>query len=112
MSRGGRVADGLSRGPGAVQATVDFRPFEQRALADQLLESLGGHKRIVDAVHLTRTGRSGGDGDGKVQIGNAFAQAADDGGLPDGRGTGQHHDASFRRLVALSGPSAGAHLLA
>ena len=93
----GRLADGRRGRPGSVQAAVDLRPLQQRTVIDQLLEPLGGHERIVDAIHLTGAGRPGGDGHRKVQVGNAFTQAADDCGFPDGRRAGQHHDRGLDR---------------
>ena len=57
----------------------------------------------VDAVDLSRPRRPGGHRDGEIQVGKPLPQTPDDGGLPDGRGAGQHHDT--RRV---SDPSAGA----
>jgi hypothetical protein len=77
-----------------MKATVDLGPFEEGAAIDQLLELIHGDERIVDAVHFAWTRRSGGGGNTEVQAGNAFTQAANDGGLPDCRRSGQHDYAS------------------
>ena len=94
MARRCGVADWLGGCARPVQPAVNFGPLEQYAVVYQLLEALRRDERVVDAVDLTGARGPGGHGYSKVQVGNPVTQAADHSGFPDGRGTGQHHNAA------------------
>ena len=73
------AADRLGGGTGELEAPVDLGPLQHAAPRDRVAELLRGDEVIVATVDLAGAGIAGGHGDAEVEIGQALAQAGDDG---------------------------------
>jgi hypothetical protein len=86
-----RFFDRSCGGAGALQAAVDFRPFEKFTGVDHPLKFFTGGESVVLAVHFTWTGIASGRRNTENEFRQPSSQLANDAGLTDSRRAGQYN---------------------
>ncbi|CKT26542.1 Uncharacterised protein [Mycobacterium tuberculosis] len=82
---------------------MDFCPFQQLTLVDELLKAGGVDEVVVDTVDLARAWRPRRGRDTEMQIRDPLAQTPNHRGFADRGRTGQHHHTSHCRRLATRG---------
>ena len=96
------------RGAGALQAAVDFRPFEKFTGVDHPLKFFTGGESVVLAVHFTWTGIASGRRNTENEFRQPSSQLANDAGLTDSRRAASTTSRPLRTAVLLSDTVASA----